>query len=199
MYTELAQNAIKGGVFFGKMSEYHDNLLDVVLLPDVYKILEKRNCKIGVSKFFHKYVEYGKWESNKHLRQSLHASFRIPLYCRYQKEFDNCISYDGGVAIQDLKNYDITVGKGGFYDINMMPQITEIIFPPNNFNLEYQILEGYKKAKEFDFENIKKEKRNRFNSNIFNYILNSIFYLVLMTEYIYIYIKNVLQSLNRWD
>ena len=183
LYKEMTQKAIKG-VFFGKMSEYHDNLLDIVLLPDVYKILEKRNCKVGVSRFFHKYVEYGKWESNDHLRQSLHASFRIPFYCRYQKEMDNCVSYDGGVTIPDLNNYDITIGKGGFYDINMMPQMTEIIFPPDNFNLEFQILEGYIKAKEFDFENVKKEKRAKLNT-ISNYIFNCIFYLVLMTEYVY--------------
>tara|TARA_B100000795_G_C22800005_1_gene441334 strand:+ start:1068 stop:1841 length:774 start_codon:yes stop_codon:yes gene_type:complete len=189
LYKELAQSAIKKGVFFGKMSEYHDKLLDIVLTDGVYKTLEKRKCKIGVSRFFHKYIEYEKWENNNHLRKSLHASFRIPFYCRYQKELDNCISYDGGIAIKNLNSYDIIIGKGGFYDINMTPTINEIIFPPDNFNLEFQILEGYRKAKVFNFENVKKEKRIYFNNfNKFNYI----FYLILIIEYISFFLKDLL-------
>ena len=180
LYKQLTISA-REGVFFGKMSIYHDNLLDIILKKDVYKLLEKRQCKIGISRFFNKYVEYGKWDNNDHLRQSLHSSFRIPFYCRYQKEFDNCISYDGGISVKNLDKYDITFGIGN-YDINMTPTYTEIIFPPDNFNLEFQILEGYRKAKVFDFDNIDKTKRIQ-TSLQFVLFVNFFIFLEIIVNY----------------
>jgi hypothetical protein len=188
LYKVLSQNALKNGVWFGKMSEYHDQLFDIIIKDDVYKILEKRNCKIGVSRFFHKYVEYKKWDNNDHLRKSLHSSFRLPFYCRYQKSLDNRISYDGGIANNNLNDYDITIGNGKFYDIQMNPSFKEIIYPPNKLNLENQIKEGYKKSKQFNFKNVK--KKHDFTKSKINSISLVIFYVILIIEYIVVNVKD---------
>ena len=70
----------------------------------------------------------------------------------------------------------------------MTPTLSEIIFPPDNFNLEFQILEGYKKSKVFDFKNPKKRKRI-VSGNSISYL---IFYFILILENILFSLKDIL-------
>lgn len=189
IFCELSNKANKDGIFnFYKNSEYHNNMLSKVLIDeDAYKICEKRNLEIGISRCFDKHEIYRKWTSNEDLKKCIHASLHVPFYCKYQGYYDNEIAFDGGFFLDNdvLKKYDITIGRGDYYDINMSPTLNEILFPHDKFKLELFLLDGYNKTTIIDIEKIDKKNRKTINKKSFlMYFI--IHYFVLIEIFFYV-------------
>tara|TARA_B100000795_G_scaffold19451_1_gene12933 strand:- start:4824 stop:5624 length:801 start_codon:yes stop_codon:yes gene_type:complete len=171
IFYEFSSNAVNDGVFnFLKNSEYHELLLNKIIIDkNAYKIAEKNNLEVGISRLFNDHDIYKKWENNEHLKKCIHASLHVPFYCKYQNKFDRKIAFDGGFFLKNevLEKYDITVGRGEFYDISMTPTLCEILFPPDKFKIEKFILDGYNKTLHIGNKNDREAISNYFIYNFF--------------------------------
>jgi len=82
MYNRMLKYARKYGIF-GKMSIYHDIIIDEVFetqkFKDAYKECNNR-LYIGVTCFPCKYKLISHWNSNLELRNTLHQSMHFPFW-----------------------------------------------------------------------------------------------------------------------
>jgi hypothetical protein len=207
IYTNLADLARKNGVSGGKMSEYHELMLnDIMVEDDIYKKLENNNFSFGVSNYWHKHKIYKSWKNNEHIKKTLHASFHIPFYCKYQGSLDDCFAYDGGFSMNNdiLSQYDITIGKSKCYDLSYDISLYDIIYPPSREAIKKHIAYGYVLSKNFDFDNVDKKKRQCIKYDISLYILKFLVLLeIVLNEYVYpfmntmlMFIKNIPKNIN---
>lgn len=81
MYNELASQVIISGAV-GNMSKYQSKILDD-WLPDHGDEFQSLNGRlfIGITKFPFTSCLVSQWCSNVHLKETLHQSVHIPLYC----------------------------------------------------------------------------------------------------------------------
>ncbi len=155
LFARLAYLARTNGVWGGKMTEYHEEMLDVILgsVHDPVKTLEQRKFGMGVTRFFAMYETYMAWRDLQHLRHCFHCSFHVPLYCAYQPPLDGRQALDGGFACDGPKisNYDLTVGRGDCMHIPMLASLSEIVYPPSEDEIDKKIHEGYQKGMSYKF------------------------------------------------
>jgi len=192
IYIDLAKKARENGVWNGKMSIYHNDLLDLVINDkNIYKTLEDRKFEVGVSTYWDKHKVYTKWRDNDHLRETIHASFHVPFYCSYQGPLDGNISYDGGFSIDKdlLGKYDIVIGRGSCYDIHIDIAMMDVIYPPSYENIKKQIGYGYLKGTEFDFEDVDKTKRAVVKKDFKGYLMLKMLVLLelFLNKYLNVY------------
>ena len=155
LFARLAYLARTNGVWGGKMTEYHEEMLDVILgsVPDPVKTLERRKFGMGVTRFFATYETYTAWRDLQHLRHCFHCSFHVPIYCAYQPPLDGRQALDGGFARDGpiASNYDLTVGRGECAHISMLASLSEVVYPPSDDEIDKKILEGYRKGMSYRF------------------------------------------------
>ena len=154
LYLRLALRARNGGVWCGKMTIYHDEMLDGILnkkfgvcVENVssLELLELRGFAMGVTRFFNKYERYTSWRDINHFRECLHSSMQVPLYCSYKSGVDGRQAIDGGFSNTSagMARYEITVGQGTTYHISFVPTMSEIMYPPTEEEVDKKIAEGY--------------------------------------------------------
>lgn len=146
LYLQLAQRARKGGVWCGRMSIYHEEMLDTILKdPNSVEKLKERGFSMGVTRFFNKYQRYTSWRDMKHLRECFHSSFHVPLYCAYKSGVDGKQGIDGGFSntSENMKHIELSAGQGNTYHISMSPTISEIAYPPSDEEVDRKIAQGY--------------------------------------------------------
>jgi hypothetical protein len=163
IYYEMVKIAKKNGIY-GKISCYHDKIFKKILInKNIYKNLEEKNFKLGVSRCFNNYQLYSKWKNNDHLIHTLHSSFHIPFYCNFFDKLDGEFAFDGGATINSeiLDKYDIIVGRGKGYDIYMNPSMNDIFFPPDEKKFKSMINDGYNKTINLDLDKIDKKNRKQ--------------------------------------
>jgi hypothetical protein len=147
IYMRLARQARKGGVWCGKMSIYHEEMLDCILKDHrSVEMLNKRGFAMGVTRFFNKYQKYTCWRNTEHLRECFHSSLHVPLYCSYKSGVDGRQAIDGGFSntIKEMKDIEASAGRGPFFHISMSPTFYEIIYPPSDKDIDRKINEGYR-------------------------------------------------------
>ena len=199
IYTNLADLARKNGVWNGKMSEYHDLMLnDVINEDDIYKKLENNKFSLGVSNYWHKHKIYKSWKNNENLKKTLQASFHVPFYCKYQGILDNCFTYDGGFSMNNevLSQYDITIGRAKCYDLSYDISIYDVIYPPSKEKIKQHVAYGYVLSKSFDFDNVDKSKRQLVEYDKSLYILKFLVLLeIFLNEYFYPFFDSIFNSI----
>ena len=104
IYLESMNNAKTNGVF-GKMSIYHDNVINKVLTQqESYKKLNDKLI-VGITTFLTKYTLISRWNNNDELRNCLHASMHVPYYCTFIEKYNNKRAIDGGI-IEDFYRFN---------------------------------------------------------------------------------------------
>jgi hypothetical protein len=107
-WKDAASQARIGGCF-GKGSDYADTLLRRMLPDDgeEYLMLNGR-LFIGITLFPATASLINRWTSNDDIRDCLHASMHIPLYCKYTTR---CIGIDGAwvQSLWDLPGMHMTI------------------------------------------------------------------------------------------
>ena len=155
LYTRLASRARTEGVWYGNMTNIHEEMLDTILgtVENPINVLQQRKFGIGITRFPATYETYHLWRNIRHLRHCLHCSFYVPLYCSYQQNLDGRQAIDGGFSNDGPKisTYDITVGRGNAYHISMFPTFSEVVYPPSNIDIDKKIDEGYKQGMKYVF------------------------------------------------
>ena len=125
IYDKLAYLASNYGVF-GKMSIYHDVFLRD-LLPDNGSEWKKLKGKlfVGITKFPFTHELVSEWESNKDLRETLHASMHIPFYMSSIGRVKGCLAIDGDIIPNYVKIEENTVmvGTGDKKNFDIAPSI----------------------------------------------------------------------------
>jgi hypothetical protein len=155
LYSRLAARARTEGVWCGKMTMFHDDMLDTILSsdPNPVQTLEGRGFAMGITRFFGRYEAVKSWRNLRHLRQTFHASFHVPLYCAYQPALDGNYALDGGFSNNGpvVETYDITAGISNIFHIFMDPTLAECLYPPSNEKIDEKVMEGYRAAMAYDF------------------------------------------------
>ena len=155
LYSRLATRARNEGVWCGRMTVFHDDMLDTILGYDhePCRTLRKRGFAMGVTRFFGRYEVRSEWNDLDHLRQTFHASFHVPLYCAYQPVLDGAQALDGGFSNDGpiVGNYDITAGRGNMYHIFMDTTLEECLYPPSEEEIDGKIMEGYRATMAYKF------------------------------------------------
>ena len=196
LYLRLAQRARKGGILFGKMSIYHEEMLDNILKdPASVEILKERGFAMGVTRFFNKYQRYTSWRDMKHLRECFHSSFQVPLYCAYKYGVDGQQGIDGGFSntSKEMENIELTVGQGPTFHISMAPTISEIAYPPSDEEVDRKISQGYSAAMAWKC-GTPPLKTNTSSGNCF-----MVFIIFLRSiHFVFHYLGNVAMSLCRY-
>lgn len=146
LYLRLAKRARTSGVWCGRMSTYHEEMLDCILKnPESVELLEQRGFAMGVTRFFNRYQKYTSWRDMKHLRECIHSTMHIPLYCAYKSGVDGMQAIDGGFSAtsKNLEHIDCSIGQGPTFNISMVPTMSEIVFPPSDEEVDRKIVQGY--------------------------------------------------------
>ena len=155
LYSHLASRARKEGICCGRMTDFHEEMMDTILehVANPLEILQKRKFGMGVVRFFAKYETYNSWRDMQHLRHCFHCSFHVPMYCGYQQALDGRQALDGGFANDGPKIhlYDLTAGQGDFMHIPMYPAFAEVVYPPSEDAIDGKITEGYLAAMKYKF------------------------------------------------
>ena len=121
-YSTLSTLARKNGVWNGKMTEYHEQMLDSLLCNENHlEKLQSRGFSMGVTSLFSKYKKYDKWIDENHLRRCFHSCFHIPIYCAYQHTLDDIFVLDGGFSNNNV--YDFSIGIGETFNISFYPSL----------------------------------------------------------------------------
>ena len=143
LYTRLASRARTEGVWYGNMTNIHEEMLDTILVSveNPIKVLQQRKFGIGITRFPATYETYHSWRNIRHLRHCLHCSFYVPLYCSYQQNLDGRQAIDDGFSNDGPKisTYDIIIGRGNTYHISMFPAFSEVVYPPSNIDIDKKI------------------------------------------------------------
>ena len=196
LYDKLAYLASNYGVF-GKMSIYHDVFLRD-LLPDngcEWKKL-KGKLYVGITKFPFKQEIITEWESNKHVRQTLHASMHIPFYMSSIDRVKGCLAIDGDFIPNDVKLEENTVmvgiGDKNLFDIAPSIQISFVdrFSPPSIKDYRKIELMGEKDTNTwFDKKHLNTRvavSAKKSNSTMF---LNKPFYILCLLGWLFRYIE----------
>ena len=145
LYNNLSNVARKYGVF-GKMSIYHEIVLSK-WLPDDGNEYKHVNGKlfIGITKPIAKFELVSHWNSNRELKDTLHASMHIPFYMTHIKKVNNCYAIDGGFTknISSIDKNTITISpnmKSADIKPSKFLSLKECFAPTNNNRL-IEILE----------------------------------------------------------
>jgi len=102
IYLEMSQMATKHGCI-GKMTYYHNIILNRILKKgNEYQQLTGK-LYIGVTFYLDQHRLISKWDSNNDLRNCLHASFHVPVYCTYLPKINNRIVIDGSFGKNFVK------------------------------------------------------------------------------------------------
>eukprot|EP00929_Paragymnodinium_shiwhaense_P074014 TRINITY_DN37844_c0_g1_i1.p1 TRINITY_DN37844_c0_g1~~TRINITY_DN37844_c0_g1_i1.p1 ORF type:complete len:207 (+),score=24.82 TRINITY_DN37844_c0_g1_i1:108-728(+) len=83
-----------------RLSDYHDGAIDKLLErhPDAHLKVRGR-LHIGVTVFPRKHVWVTDFRDQAHLREVLHCSMHIPIYCREVPKLEGQPVIDGGIAL----------------------------------------------------------------------------------------------------
>ena len=200
-FNELESEFIKSikiaeqnGVW-GKVSKYHEAMMDNILSKDSlsYKKLSN-NTHIGVTTFPFKFELISKFYSNNDLKNCLHASMHLPLYCSNINLIKNksIRAIDGSFSSHYYKfdnkclNISITSNYG---EIHPNPKLTvqDRIQPTlNNYykmrNMGYNMFIKWNKNKKYNKLKVKSPKME-FQA----YIWLTIFWFLRIIEEILIY------------
>ena len=155
LYSRLALRARKEGICCGRMTDFHEEMMDTILghVSNPREVLQERKFGMGVARFFGKYETYSSWRDMQHLRHCFHCSFHVPMYCAYQPALDGRQALDGGFANDGPKihSYDLAAGQGDFMHIPMFPIFAEVVYPPSEEAIDGKIAEGYAAAMKYKF------------------------------------------------
>jgi len=146
LYMRLAQRARTSGVWCGRMSIYHEEMLDCILKDHAsVEMLKERGFAMGVTRFFNKYQKYTSWRDMNHLRECFHSSFHVPLYCAYKSGVDGKQGIDGGFSntSTEMEHIEASAGQGPTFHISMAPSFSEIAYPPSDEEVDRKIAQGY--------------------------------------------------------
>ena len=146
LYLRLAKRAHTSGVWCGRMTIYHEEMLDCIFKhSESVEMLEQRGFALGVTRFFNRYQKYTSWRDIKHLRECIHSSMHVPLYCAYQSGVDGLQAIDGGFSAtsKNLEHIECSAGQGPTFHISMAPTMFEIAYPPSDEEVDRKIRQGY--------------------------------------------------------
>eukprot|EP00484_Ammonia_sp_Unknown_P025730 CAMPEP_0197035330 /NCGR_PEP_ID=MMETSP1384-20130603/13167_1 /TAXON_ID=29189 /ORGANISM="Ammonia sp." /LENGTH=303 /DNA_ID=CAMNT_0042465379 /DNA_START=21 /DNA_END=929 /DNA_ORIENTATION=+ len=156
IYLKMTDEAIRNGVF-QKMSIYHNKSIDVILSDsESYKLLNNR-LFVGVTQWFDEYKLISSWNSNREVRDCLHASMHVPFYCTHiqpvcikQADSDTvtrCRAIDGCLSREPHRFNETTLcvaAIGACNDITPRPALHLLDFYRPNFDRYYKMREnGY--------------------------------------------------------
>ena len=155
-YLYFSTMAREKGIFL-KILGYHKKLFSNLIDNDkqTYKKINN-NLTIGITKFPFRYVKKTFWNSNEELKNDLHTTMCIPIYCSFLNKKNGYLSIDGGLSC-DIHKLDSNIIKIGVtrdeYDISGNLSFNDIWFPPSEEQLDNLIEKGYN-----DFINYTKNK-----------------------------------------
>ena len=140
LYNNLSKIARQYGVF-GKMSIYHEIVLSE-WLPDGGNEYQQVNGKlfIGITKPIAKFELVSQWNSNRDLKDTLHASMHIPFYMTHIEKVKKCYAIDGGftnnIALIDDNTITISPNmKNAHIKPDEFLSFNECFAPTNNDRL----------------------------------------------------------------
>eukprot|EP00446_Apocalathium_sp_SHHI-4_P079399 CAMPEP_0177491638 /NCGR_PEP_ID=MMETSP0369-20130122/31931_1 /TAXON_ID=447022 ORGANISM="Scrippsiella hangoei-like, Strain SHHI-4" /NCGR_SAMPLE_ID=MMETSP0369 /ASSEMBLY_ACC=CAM_ASM_000364 /LENGTH=274 /DNA_ID=CAMNT_0018968357 /DNA_START=104 /DNA_END=929 /DNA_ORIENTATION=- len=127
-----------------RLSDYHDAAIDRIFqkFPDAHERIRGR-CQIGITVFPRKHIWVTEWRDLAHLRNCLHCSMHIPLYCREVPFWEGQAVVDGGIAIggKHLAHGDRTLVLSAapwsswpgerMFDLAIPLPITQTMLPPS--------------------------------------------------------------------
>lgn len=181
VYANLAQCGPKEMMKL-RLSDYHDAAIDMILdhHSDAHLKLRGR-LQIGVTLFPRKHVWISEWRDVAHLRQTLHSSMHIPIYCREVPRLDGHAVVDGGISMggRHLAHGDQTLVVSAapwttlpgehFFDLSVFLWPSQCLFPPFDEKGVSDLFElGVKVAREWFNDGAEKREKKR-RSRVFKY------------------------------
>ena len=190
-YQRLADQARIEGVWGGKMTQYHFDVLDEILSDENAYLICNRRLQVGLTitkptwsdPNSAEFVIVERWTSNSDLRNCLLCSFHVPVYCTYDAKWTHNgtqhIALDGGMGYDKslLPRRCLSIGFGDNYDVSVDIGLVDVVYPPTDeAALRRQLSIGYQRMSDFFAESEAKIRTKNSSNNVF--LPNSVWYML---------------------